>query len=223
MRSYRKALWLISVIACIIGATTAGAVPTSELADFQMFSAPPPANDFQMLDVNGKAVNLSDFRGKVVLLNFWRKDCQYCNMEKGYLKHLARSIDSDDLKVVCVNFWDQPAWVREFAKQSADNLVVMSKPEGKRGVVQNSVHGRIMGYFLVNDANEAIYEVKGFPSTYVIDKQGKVVAVHLGMAKWTLPAVRNWVAGLVGKVASADGASKQRGEWLDRLMLKKTN
>ena len=55
-----------------------------------------------------------------------------------------------------------------------------------------------MGYYVVNEAGEAIYEVKGFPSSYVIDKEGRVIAAHMGMAEWATPPVRNWIASLMG-------------------------
>jgi peroxiredoxin len=178
--------------------STTQAAPKLEGGDFQFFQNPPPANDFSMSPLTGGTINLSDFKGKVVLLNFWRKDCKYCDMEKGFLRQVAQGLNTQDLKVVCVNLWDQPAWVRSFGQNSGSGLMIMSKPEGKRAVVENTVRGKLMGYYVVNEANEAIYEVKGFPCTYVIDKQGRVVATHLGLAQWTNPTVKSWLASLLG-------------------------
>ncbi len=191
----------------------------SDGGDFQVLKNPPKANDLQMAMADGGTVNLSDLKGKVVLLNFWRKNCQYCDMEKGYLKYLAKTINSNDLKVICANFWDPPSWVKSYAGKNGENLTIAAKPEGKRGVIENVVKGRIMGYYILNDANEAIYEVKGFPTTYIIDKSGNVVASHLGMAKWTTPGVKNWLAGLLGKPSFTQANIDNGPEWLEKLML----
>jgi len=81
-----------------------------------------------------------------------------------------------------------------------------------------------MGYYVVNEANEAIYEVKGFPSTYVIDKEGRVLATHMGMVDWTSPAVRNWLLRVLGPAPAtraAHGTEYQLPEWLDRLLVHK--
>jgi peroxiredoxin len=209
---------LCLVTAVMVNAGIAGSL--SDGGDFQLFKNPPPANDLPMVTADGKTVNLSDLKGKVVLLNFWRKDCRYCEMEKGYLKYLLKTINSNDLMVLCVNLWDSPAWVRSYATKNGADLTIVSKPEGTRAVVENVVNGRPLGYFVVNEANEAIYEVKGFPSTYVIDRAGKVVAAHLGLAKWAVPGVRDWVAGLIGHAGASRAETDGFGGWLDSLLTK---
>jgi thiol-disulfide isomerase/thioredoxin len=164
---------------------------------------------------------LSDLKGNVVLLNFWRKDCPYCVQEKSYLKKLLKQMNRTDLKVVCVDFWDNPSWVRSYGQNNSEGLVIGANLEGRRSVLENLVRGRHLGYYILNDANEAVYEVKGFPSTYVIDKQGRVVASRMGMVDWTKLPIQKWLAGLLG--------SKQRGDqlpegfyelpdWLERLL-----
>ena len=214
----------VATILCLVTATlvnNAAASSLSDGGDFQLFKNPPPANNLQMATMDGKTLNLSDLKGKVVLLNFWRKDCHYCEMEKGYLKYLLKAMNSDDLTVLCVNLWDPPAWVQSYAKKAGAHLTILSKPEGKDVVVRNVVGGRDLGYYVVNGANEAIYEVKGFPSTYVIDRNGRVVAAHLGLVKWQVLGVRDWLAGLIGKAAPAPRAEAGGfGGWLDNLLTK---
>ncbi len=77
-----------------------------------------------------------------------------------------------------------------------------------------------MGYYIVNDQNEAIYEIKGFPSSYVIDKEGRVVAAHMGLAPWNSPPVRKWLSGLVNMAKSqpALDSEYELPDWLDRLL-----
>jgi peroxiredoxin len=196
-----------------------------ENTDFQLFTNPPLASDFKMGTVDGGTLSLSDLRGKVVLLNFWRRDCQYCSLEKQKLNSMLQHVDPKDIAVLCVNLWDNPSWVRQYGKKNGHNLIVLSKLEGQRALVENVVGGRPLGYYILNDAKEAIYEVRGFPSTYVINKQGRVVASHLGLAEWNSPVIRNWVLSLARSGSPAAKATdKKIGDevqvpsWVDHLL-----
>jgi peroxiredoxin len=187
------------VFITLLGPGLAASAPAKlEGGEFHFFPNPPQAYDFNMAGLDGKTVQLADLKGKVVLLNFWRKDCLYCAQEKQYLKEMMKNMRNDKLMVVCVNLWDNPSWVKSFGQKSGQELTIVSKPEGKDAVVENKINGKIMGYFVLNDSKEAIYEIKGFPSTYVIDRGGRVVASHLGMAKWTSPSIQNWLSELAG-------------------------
>jgi hypothetical protein len=105
--------------------------------------------------------------------------------------------------------WDNPAWVKQYARKVAHGFSVLSGIAGKRYLVENVVGGRPLGYYILNDANEAIYEVRGFPSTYVIDKRGRVVASHVGLAQWNSPPIRDWVLGLAHSGGSAARAPQR--------------
>lgn len=63
---------------------------------------PMPAPDFTAYDYRGKAVHLSDFRGKVVLLNFWASWCGVCKSEKPQLNAMAGDLSGDDFAVVAL-------------------------------------------------------------------------------------------------------------------------
>ena len=87
--------------------------------------------------------------------------------------------------------------------------------------MKNVVKGRNMGYYVINNGKEAVYEVKGFPTTYVIDKDGRVVATHLGLVRWDSPSVTKWVAALLDQeknVEPVTEAEYQLPDWLDRLL-----
>jgi len=212
---------IIVVAGCLLsGLCPAGAAGAPEVSSFEFFKNPPIANDLKMGTLDGKVMSLSGLKGKVVVLNFWRKDCQYCGMEKGLLKNMLESMNTDDLKVVCVNLWDQPSWVMSYGKSNGGELIIASRPEGRQAVVENVVRGRLMGYHIVNEQNEAIYEIKGFPSSYVVNKEGQVVAAHMGLAPWNTPSVRKWLSGLVGVAKSGPryDAEYELPHWLDRLL-----
>lgn len=215
------ALAILSISAWIAGPPQGAlAYPSVPGPNFQSFEGAPPANDFPMRNLDGRSFNLSDLKGKVVLLNFWRKNCPYCVMEKRYLKSMVKQVARPDLEVVSVNLSDNPSWVKS-STRSSDGLRIATRLDDRQWMVENKVAGRVMGYYVLNGAREAIYEVKGFPSTYVIDKQGRVVASHLGMARWTDPPIREWIDGLLGKEARAKPVEKNEHRlpvWLHQLM-----
>ncbi|MFH1113243.1 MAG: TlpA disulfide reductase family protein [Pseudomonadota bacterium] len=194
---------------------------------FQTFEKPPMAQDFPMGSLDGHVFSLSDLKGKVVLLNFWRKNCPFCLREKEHLEGMVRSLNRSDLEVICINLWDNPSWIqRRYGRKDTPNMRYATKSDGGRWVVENKVGGRLMGYYVVNEDNEAIYEVKGFPSTYVVDKTGRVVASHTGMVDWTSPVVRNWLLRALGPRPRGDGvqtAEYRPPEWLNRLLASDVN
>lgn len=190
------------------------------MSDFRFYPSPSPANDFPMTTPQGNTLKLSDLKGQVVILNFWRENCPYCVIEKRHLKGMLKQVNQADVKVLCVNFWDSPAAVKQYGLQAGGDLLIAARPaEGPR-VVQNVLKGRLMGYYVVNEEREAIYEVKGFPTSYVIDKAGAIVAEHVGMADWAQPVVRNWIAKLAGDGRTPTSAPEEYTlpDWLDRLL-----
>lgn len=207
------------------GATTARAV---EKMGFSVFGEAPMAQEFDMRRLDGSALRLADLKGRVVLMNFWRRNCRYCQREKKLLQRMLKKMKSDQLTVLCVNLWDKPGWVKSYAGNRATDFLFATRSKGSRSFVKNEVRGKIMGYYVINPANEAVYEVKGFPTTYVIDKDGKVVAGHLGMAKWDNPTISGWLSRLVGQAfprVPRPGVSADRKQdrdalpqWLDGLL-----
>jgi thiol-disulfide isomerase/thioredoxin len=194
------------------------------LESFHFFPARPLAHGFQMLTVDGQPLDLSALRGKVVLLNFWRKDCRYCEAEKNFMRTMINAARRSDIVVLCVDLWDSPAWVKKYSANYGPGFLFATRPDQGQTFLTNEVNGRFMGYYVLNSVNEAVYEVKGFPSTYVIDKAGRVVAGHMGMARWDSPAILQWLSGLVHGEGTADAADlpeTSSPQWLDRLMLVK--
>lgn len=184
-----------------------------------VFKNPTSPGEISLGGVDGKTIRLSDYAGKVVILNFWRKDCPYCVVEKDYLKSLTESLPVSDLAVLSVNLWDDPSWVRDQGPSLGRNIRVATKLSGKKSFVENIVKGRLMGYFVINEANEAVFEIKGFPSTYVLGKDGKIVAAHTGLVNWGSPSVNDTLrlflrAEVQGRAAIPDAEI----EWLNHLM-----
>jgi thiol-disulfide isomerase/thioredoxin len=121
-----------------------------------------PAPDFLLADYDGKAVKLSDFRGKTVMLNFWASWCTTCEAEMPDMDRLAAE-NPDDFVVLGVNQMEG----RGTAKSFSDSL-------------------GLQNFVFALDKNEDVtnaYKLpSGLPHTFLIDKDGIVrVVKHGGM------------------------------------------
>lgn len=119
------------------------------------------APEIGLTDLSGKAVKLSALRGKVVLVDFWASWCAPCRESLPALERLARSYADKGLVVVGVNIDKTPEVARSFL---AKNKLVLSFP-----VVHDKKH-----------EVAARYEPPTMPSSYVVDKEGRVRGVHAG-------------------------------------------
>ena len=121
----------------------------------------PAAPDWQLRDVNGKPVNLAEFKGRLVVLNFWATWCPPCRQEIPGLVALQRKYQDKGLVIIGVSL-DQrgPGVVKPFI--------------GRFGVNYPVVMGNEQ---IVSDYGG----VEAIPTTFIIDRQGKVVTVHQGV------------------------------------------
>src|SRR3989440_4751 len=86
-----------------------------------------PAPDFELKSLDGRAVKLSDFRGRVVVLNFWATWCAPCRVETPWLVDLYRQYKEQGLEVVGVSMDDgNQEHVAEFVKEMGINYTVLT-------------------------------------------------------------------------------------------------
>jgi peroxiredoxin len=120
------------------------------------------APDFALKDVNGKTVRLSDYRGKVVLLDFWATWCGPCRIEIPWFMDLERRNKDKGFAVLGVSM-DDEGW--EVVKPFLSDLGV-----NYRVVIGNEETSQLYG------------GVDALPTTFLIDRAGKIAAVHVGLA-----------------------------------------
>ncbi len=120
-----------------------------------------PAPDFELVDATGARVRLSDFKGKVVLLNFWATWCRPCVAEMPWFGELERAYKDRGLVVLGVAM-DDDGWTAVRPFMSA-----------------HQIHYRIG---LANDALAKSYGgVEALPTTFLIDQRGSIAKVHTGL------------------------------------------
>lgn len=174
----RRRLGLVAVFAVVLAGGAAGGLIFLEhgssgrppafrgaLEPFRPNETPPAAPDVAFTDTAGHRLSLADFRGKVVLLNFWATWCVPCVEEMPSLDRLQAELGGDRFTVVPVSIDRQGLEVVKpfLAKTEIRNLAVYLDPAG---------------------ASMRAFGVRGLPTTFVIDRDGRNVGRLEGMAHW---------------------------------------
>ncbi len=119
-----------------------------------------PAPDWQLKDLDGNPVKQADFKGKVVILNFWATWCSPCRAEIPDFVALQKAYGAKGLAIVGVSIDEGgPDIVKSFAKKAGINYPV----------VMADAKTRI-----------AYGGIEVVPTTFVIDKTGKIAHIHRG-------------------------------------------
>lgn len=125
------------------------------------------APDFTAITPDGKEVKLSDYKGKVVVVDFWATWCGPCQSAMPHLEKVYQQVKDKDVAVLGVCVWDDKKaydkWVTE--KKGVYNFPTAFDPAGQSS--EKSIAG-------------SLYHVTGIPTQYVIDKDGKVAATTVG-------------------------------------------
>lgn len=122
----------------------------------------------------GEEIDLSRFRGKVVLLNFWATWCAPCIHEMPALDALAAEMAGDDLAVVPVSIDERGlAAVAPFHRRHGlDHLEIYLDPDG------------YTAYDTADNPNDAAFALYGLPVTYLVDHEGRVHGYIPGAVDW---------------------------------------
>ncbi len=129
-----------------------------------------PASDFELLDMDEEPVRLSDYKGKVVLLNFWATWCPPCIREMPSMEHLQNKVESEKFKVIAINQMENPDDVFAFTGQLDVDPTFKILFDTSSRVSQD-------------------YAVRGLPTTYLIDKQGNIRYRAVGGREFDHPEV----------------------------------
>lgn len=116
--------------------------------------------DFSAKDIAGKAVKLSDLKGKVVLLDFWATWCPPCRVEIPNLLGIFRQFKNKDFILISVSLDRDLQAARKFVKDKEMDWVHIINMEAGREIA-------------------TLYQVEYIPSTFVIGRKGKIEARQL--------------------------------------------
>lgn len=155
---------------------------TGELHDYQMlreknkplddklkkFSADLSPQTLNLDDINGAHFYKKDYKGKVVIVNFWATWCPPCVEEIPSLNRLRKKMVGKNFELISVNYSESPERVREFMKQVRVDFPVLLDLDGQ---------------------TSAQWNVIAFPSTFIIAPNGKIVYGVNSAIEWDSPEV----------------------------------
>jgi len=132
------------------------------------------APEFTVQDAQSK-ITLSQYRGQVVVLNFWATWCPPCIEERPSLMEMQRRMKAKGVTVLAVSVdVDQSAY-RQFVKDHNVNLLTVRDPDQK---------------------SSALYGTSKFPETYIIDRDGVMRRKFIGAVDWTEPEITDFLGKL---------------------------
>ncbi len=119
------------------------------------------APDFKLKTLDGKQVSLSGLRGKVVLINFWASWCPPCKEEIPLFEEVYKKYRDKGFEILAISTDSSIDALKDFLKDHKISFTVLLD----NGKVSN------------------LYGIQGLPTSFLVDREGKVVKVKLGKYK----------------------------------------
>ncbi|MCG6895674.1 MAG: TlpA family protein disulfide reductase [Thiocapsa sp.] len=165
-RSLPGALTLVSAAAVLFAAEPQTLTPIPEAM---------PAPTFDLLGPAGEPQRLADHRGKPVILNFWATWCPPCRAEMPSMQRAHERVAGEGIAVVAVNVGEDAETITRFLTEMEVDFPIPMDVDSR--VVQ-------------------AYPVKGLPTTFVIDPEGRLVFTATGEREWDDPGLLDKVRAL---------------------------
>jgi peroxiredoxin len=124
------------------------------------------APDFQLTDQTGERHGLSDYRGKVLVVNFWATWCSPCVKEMPSLQRASEILTSENIRVIGIAMGESHDEINRFLKKQRIDFPLLADND--------------------SSATEQ-WRIPGLPTTYVINEKGYVVIRVVGPYEWDSP------------------------------------
>jgi len=130
----------------------------------QKFEEPLVAPDFTLKDLKGNQVTLKNLKGRVVFLNFWATWCPPCRVEMPSMERLYQELKDKGLVMLAVDMQESEKLVKEFFKEFNLSFTALLDLDGDISF---------------------LYGIRGIPTTYIIDREGKIFGKAVGPRDWS--------------------------------------
>lgn len=149
---------------------------------------PQPAPDFELMDMDGEAHSLSDYAGKVVLINFWATWCPPCVREMPSMERLYQRLQDEPFVVLAINQFETTDHVFAFMGQLEvfPSFPILFDPE--------------------SDISQA-FGVRGLPTSFLLDRQGRIVFRAIGGREFDHPDIEAQVRSLLKEERAANATA----------------
>jgi peroxiredoxin len=133
-----------------------------EMNVLRMTSAAEPIQ-FKLKDLNGREVSLSNYKGKIVFLNFWTTWCPTCRIEMPSMEKLHQKFKDQDFAMVTINLQESASQINHFFKEYKLSFTALLDSDGEVGIR---------------------YKIYSIPTTFILDKEGRIIARAVGPREW---------------------------------------
>ena len=160
--------------------TSAVAADLPPLSHSLTVQAPRPAPTLRLKDLDGTAHDLAQFKGRVVLVNFWATWCPPCRREMPSMERLSQALKGEAFSVLAVDVGEDADTIDAFTSQfdAAPTFPILLDTQSR--VMQ-------------------AWKVAGLPTTFLVDKQGHIVASVIGGREFDHPEMVETIRGLLKK------------------------
>ncbi len=159
----------VAGLALLLGVCDPAAAGEATFADLaraagmEAYAVPLKAPNFELRGLHGETRTKRDYRGRVVLLNFWASWCPPCREEFPSLERLQQTLGGRDFSVLAIAVADNETAVGRFLEGRRPAFDVLLDDERKTA---------------------ADYRAAGVPVTYLLDRQGRLLAGKTGPRQW---------------------------------------
>jgi peroxiredoxin len=139
--------------------------PAQLFRDMLIIQMPQAGNpiEIRLNDTDGRPVSLSDYRGKIIFLNFWTTWCPTCRIEMPSMEKLHQKFKDGDFAMVTINLQEPASRVKEFFKEFKLTFTALLDTGGEVG---------------------SMFGINQIPTTYILDKKGRIIGKALGPREW---------------------------------------
>ena len=119
--------------------------------------------EVKLKDLNGRPVSLSDFKGKIVFLNFWTTWCYACRIEMQDMEKLQKKFKNKDFAMVTINLQESASQVKAFFKELKLTFTALLDSDGEVG---------------------AHFMITAIPTTFILNREGIIIGKVMGPRDW---------------------------------------
>jgi thiol-disulfide isomerase/thioredoxin len=133
--------------------------------DMGVLPIPPDTEPLEITlnDLFGRPVSLSEFRGKIVFINFWTTWCLACVIEMPSMEKLHQKFKDKDFVMVAINLQESASKIKQFYKEYKLTFTTLLDSTGDVG---------------------AGLGIRSIPTTFILDKNGRIIGKALGPREW---------------------------------------
>jgi peroxiredoxin len=180
-RSIRALAWGLIAAVCLLASPAMGQPVLADLLRALHLSDYPPdlwPPSFTGQTTTGHVVSLADLQGRVVLVNFWASWCAECRPEMPLFERLHRDFAAQGLTVLGINVREETDHIQHYARELDLTFALVRDPTG---------------------AISRLYGVLGLPTTFLVGRNGRPVALAPGPRAWGSAEARALIQALLAE------------------------